>query len=175
METIGKNLVNVHVRRMVRRDMLEVLEIENQSFEFPWSDEDFVRYLRQRNCIGTVAESGKRVVGFMVYELLKNQMHLLSIAVRPEFQRRGVGSQMMLKLVCKLATKRRNNITLEVRERNLPGQLFFKSCGFLARSVLRDFYCDTTEDAYRMQFLLHPDKDYVPGIRDRGCLGPLLD
>ena len=53
---------NVHIRWMIRRDMSEVLEIEKSSFEFPWSEEDFIRCLRQRNCIGMVAEFDDRVV-----------------------------------------------------------------------------------------------------------------
>jgi len=48
--------VCVHIRWMIRRDMPEVLEIEDRSFEFSWSEEDFIRCLRQRNCIGMVAE-----------------------------------------------------------------------------------------------------------------------
>ena len=48
--------VNVHIRWMIRRDMPEVLQIERTSFEYPWSEEDFIRCLRQRNCIGMVAE-----------------------------------------------------------------------------------------------------------------------
>ncbi len=79
----GKQEVCVHIRWMIRRDMPEVLAIENRSFEFPWSDEDFIRCLRQRNCIGMVAEYDERVVGFMIYELHKNRLHVLNFAVRP--------------------------------------------------------------------------------------------
>ena len=56
---------------MIRRDMPEVIPIETASFEFPWSEDDFVRCLRQRNCIGMVAEMDDQVVGFMIYELHK--------------------------------------------------------------------------------------------------------
>jgi len=41
---------------------------------------------------------------------------------------------------------------LEVRETNLAAQLFFKNQGFRAVTVLRDYYDDTPEDAYIMQF-----------------------
>jgi ribosomal-protein-alanine N-acetyltransferase len=39
-----------------------------------------------------------------------------------------------------------------VRETNLPAQLFFRAAGFRAVTVLRDFYRDSDEDAYLMQF-----------------------
>jgi len=144
--------IQVHIRWMIRRDMPEVLAIENASFEFPWSEEDFIRCLRQRNCIGMVAEFDDRVVGFMIYELHKNRLHILNFSVEDEFRRRRVGSQMIEKLISKLSQQRRNRIMLEVRETNLQAQLFFRQNGFRAISVLRDFYDDSTEDAYLMQY-----------------------
>lgn len=150
--------ISVHIRWMIRRDMPEVLAIEESSFEFPWSEEDFIRCLRQRNCIGMVAECDERVVGFMIYELHKNQLHVLNFAVRPDSRRRGIGSQMINKLVGKLSQQRRNRIVLEIRETNLAAQLFFKTADFRAVSVLRDYYDDTTEDAYVMQFRYQPEK-----------------
>jgi len=144
--------ISVHIRWMIRRDMPEVLDIEKSSFEFPWSEEDFIRCLRQRNCIGMVAEYDERVVGFMIYELHKNQLHVLNFSVRPDARRRGVGQQMINKLVGKLSQQRRNRIVLEIRETNLAAQLFFRNSDFMAVSVLRDYYDDTTEDAYVMQY-----------------------
>jgi ribosomal-protein-alanine N-acetyltransferase len=143
--------VPVHIRWMIRRDMPEVLAIEEHSFEFPWLEEDFIRCLRQRNCIGMVAEHNERVVGFMIYELHKSRLHILNFAVHENFRRRGVGGQMVKKLSGKLSPQRRSRIMLEIRETNLPAQLFFRSLGFRAVSVLREFYEDTPEDAYLMQ------------------------
>jgi ribosomal-protein-alanine N-acetyltransferase len=144
--------VGLHVRWMIRRDMTDVMQIENESFEFAWSEEEFVRCLRQRNCIGMVAELNDKIVGYMIYELHKNRLHVLNFAVAAEYRRRGVGSRMTAKLIGKLSAQRRTRILLEVRETNLAAQLFFRKQGFRAVSVLRDFYDDTTEDAYVMQY-----------------------
>src|SRR3954451_12823828 len=97
----------VHIRWMIRRDMPSVLAIEQECFEFPWFEEDFIRCLRQRNCIGMVAETSERIVGFMVYELHKHKLHVLNFAVHASHRRRGVGSQMAKKLMGKLSTDRR--------------------------------------------------------------------
>ena len=149
-----KAQVRVHIRWMIRRDMPEVLAIEHASFEYPWCEEEFLRVLRQRNCIGMVAEYGERVVGFMIYELHKNRLHVLDFATHPEFRRQGVGHQMVAKLVGKLSSHRRTRIALSVRETNLVGQLFFRIQGFRAMEVVREHYMDTAEDAYVMQYLL---------------------
>jgi [ribosomal protein S18]-alanine N-acetyltransferase len=144
----------VHIRWMIRRDMPEVLAIEHANFEYPWCEEEFLRVLRQRNCIGMVAEHGERIVGFMIYELHRNKIHVLDFATHVEFCRRGVGRQMIAKLVGKLSNQRRNRIALYVRETNLQAQLFFRVLGFRAMEVLREHYADTGEDAYSMQYYL---------------------
>jgi ribosomal-protein-alanine N-acetyltransferase len=156
MSLDGDRDLKVHIRWMIRRDMPEILQIEQQSFEFPWSEEDFVRCLRQRNCIGMVAECEEQIVGFMIYELHKTRLHILNFAVHNAFRRHGVGRQMAAKLISKLSHQRRTRILLEVRETNLDAQLFFRSTGFRAVSVLRDFYQDTTEDAYLMEHQYQP-------------------
>ena len=152
MNSDQKQEVRVHIRWMIRRDMPEVLAIEASSFEFPWLEEDFIRCLRQRNCIGMVAEHDDQVVGFMIYELNKNRIQVLNFAVAPDFRRRAVGTQMVAKLIGKLSAQRRTRIALEVRETNLAAQLFFRTTGFRAVTVLRNFYEDTPEDAYVMQY-----------------------
>lgn len=152
MSSIESDQSCVHIRWMIRRDMTSVLAIEEQSFEFPWTEDEFIRCLRQRDCIGMVAERNEEVAGFMIYELHKNRIHILSFAVHPDFRRQSVGTAMIEKLVSKLAYQRRNRIVLEVRETNLAAQLFFRKRGFRATGVLKSFYEDTPEDAFLMQF-----------------------
>ncbi len=149
----------VHIRWMIRRDMPEVLAIEHASFEYPWCEEEFLRVLRQRNCIGMVAEYGERIVGFMIYELHRNKIHVLDFATHPEFRRSGVGRQMIVKLVGKLSAQRRNRIALYVRETNLAAQLFYRVNGFRAAEVVREHFLDTGEDAYLMFY--HLDESLI--------------
>lgn len=167
MSDRGRQDICVHIRWMIRRDMVEVLNIENQSFEFPWSEDDFIRCLRQRNCIGMVAEHDEIVAGFMIYELHRNRLHILNFSVSPDLRNMGVGTQMVEKLIGKLSSLRRSRILLEVRETNLVAQLFFRELGFRAISVLRDFYLDTTEDAYLMQYRFRTEEEkefYYQGL-----------
>lgn len=145
----------VQIRWLIRRDMPEVLAIEQASFEYAWTEEDFLCCLRQRNCIGMVAEdkSGE-VVGFMIYELHRERLRLLNFAVAEKARRARVGTQMAERLIDKLRQQGRREIRCEVRERNLPAQQFFRAMGFLAVGVLRDRYDDTPEDAYLMRYVL---------------------
>lgn len=151
-------MLPINLRWMLSRDLPEVLAIEQASFEFPWTRDDFVRDLRQRDCIGHVAELEVRglatshqfgpIVGFMVYKLHRNRIQILNFAVHPGHRRCGIGTALVRRLAGKLHPERRRRIELEVRERNLPAQQFFRQMGFKALSVLKDFYRDTDEDAY---------------------------
>ena len=146
---------NVGIRWLIRRDMGEVLQIERTSFEFPWTEDEFLCCLRQRNCIGVVAEIGcQQIIGFMLYELQCRTLRILKIAVDAEYRRRGVGSRMVEPLVDKLSHERRSEIEVGVRETNLPAQLFFAEFGFRAVAVQRSHYDDTGEDAYHMLYSL---------------------
>lgn len=147
----------VHVRWMIRRDMPEVLSIENGCFEYPWREDDFIRCLRQRNNIGMVAEDyeGGGLLGYMVYELHPRYVHILNLAVDRMSWRQNVGHQLVEKLKGKLNVNRRHTLSLEVRETNLAAQLFFKSQGFRATAIFRNFYDDTTEDSYHMRYSIN--------------------
>lgn len=154
--------MRVHIRWMIRRDMCEVLQIEQESFgEAAWTEEDFLRCLRQRNCIGMVAESGpegETVVGFMIYELHKYRLSVLKFAVGAGHRRQDVGSAMVSKLCSKLSSHRRKAIYTTVRETNLGAQLFLRSQGFRAIEVTRGHYGDDSpEDGYVFRYLCEED------------------
>lgn len=159
-----KQCATLHIRWMIRCDMPKALQIEQESHDYPWPEEDFLRCLRQRNCISMVAELGEKVVGFMIYELHRAKLHILNFAVHLEYRRRRVGTQMIEKLVSKLSSHRRTHITLEVRETNLAALLFFRNQGFRAICVLREHFGDTGEDGYRMQYRLPRDVVREPEV-----------
>lgn len=164
------NQKRIHIRWMIRRDMPAVIAIETDSFANGWSDNDFIRCLRQRNCIVMVAEVGDRVIGYMVYELHKGRLHLLNLAVASDYRRSGAGERMIKKLIGKLSAERRIRIMVEVRETNLEAQQFFKSLGFKAIAILKDFYENSDEDAYLMQYRYVPDE-----LRDDVVTTPAME
>lgn len=154
---LGDQDSTLQIRWLIRRDMPEVMAIEQESFEYAWTEDEFLCILRQRNCIGMVAELDHEIVGFMIYELHKSNLHVLNFAVADRHRRQGIGTRMVQRLVDKLSSQRRKEILLEVRERNVDAQLFFKCREFFAVTVLRNHYDDTQEDAYIMRYQLQDE------------------
>lgn len=159
MVTKGDKVL-VHVRWMIRRDMSEVLDIENgccdedSYYGDVWTEGDYVRALRQRNCHGHVSEFDEKIIGFMIIELHKKRFDIVRFAVDPEYLHRNVGTQMIERLKKKLVSGRRKEIRILVRESSLLAQKFLRHCDFKAVKILRN-YCSTDngfEDAYMMKY-----------------------
>ena len=152
-ETVTETALQLHVRWMIRRDMPEVLDIDLRSFQQTWTEDDFTQALRKRYVIGLVVETiggPSLVVGHVIYELRRNSLQLLRLAVSPEHRRRGVGRRLVHHLTNKLSSHRRNTLEVHVPERLLEAQLFFHHCGLRAASVLRG-HCGEQDDAYLMR------------------------
>lgn len=147
------------VRIMVRRDLKSsVLAIESASFNNPLSEEEFMRQMRQANCLGLVAEIGTKIVGFVVYEFPEPEFRILNLAVDPQYRRGGVGKSLIAALKDRLLRSNKyTGISIFVRETNVYAQLFFQANGFKATGVRRGFYQDTGEDGFTMVYTLPVD------------------
>jgi len=157
------DFTEVMIRWLIRRDMDEVLAAERSCFEFPWTEEEFLCVLRQRNCIGTVAEADGKVLGYMIYELHQSKLKLLNFGVHADHHRKKIGTQMINRIKSKLSQQRRTTIELIVRETNLAAQMFFGAQEFRAVQVLRNEYDDTSEDGYRMVYNLNGTENLYSG------------
>lgn len=146
--------MEIDFRWIVRADLAEVERIENASFEFPWTRDDFCRSLASRPTIGYVAEPAKfkgktlpPVIAYAIYQLMPIRLHIINFAVSPEYRRQGVGAAMIRKLCRKLAPQRRRLLSMEIREKNLEAQLFAQQMGFRCTAILNDFYPDSPGEA----------------------------
>lgn len=136
------------IRMATRSDMASIATIERLSSPCPWSANELGAVASTRNVALHVAQVDGQIAGFMLHEFSRDKIRLLNIAVHPDWRRNGIGKSFLDKLKAKL-----RRIELETRESNLSGQRFFRSQGFLAIGVLREFYLDTDEDAYVFRWI----------------------
>jgi len=143
--------MNVHIRWLIKRDIPEVLEIEEKSFPYAWTEDDLLSCLRPYHTIGLVAEYHEKVAGFIIYKLCKTSLRLVNLAVHPQYRRLGIGTLLVSKTLDKLSGHGRNRLIVDIDERNLGGQLFLAEQGFLATKTFPG-RCPNGDDAYRMEF-----------------------
>ena len=126
-----------HARWAVKRDMPEILDIDESSFERPWPEDEFLQILSPRNCIAMVAENPEgRIVGYMVYRLHRHHVVLLKMAVAPDHRREGIGTVLIDALRAKLSGVR-NRLYVDVPETSLDFQLLLRSCGIPCVNLVR--------------------------------------
>lgn len=158
-----------HIRWMIRRDMPEVMKVENESFEFPWTEEEILACLRNRCCIGQVIEERNEIVGFYIYRLQPSSVELLTIAVAKDKRRRGYGRLMMKKLFTKLSTHRRSRLVFHVSDENLDAHLFLKKMGLRAVKVHPNFFAHDV-DSYEFHYDIMRPVD-IRKYEDELCQG----
>lgn len=142
---------------MIRKDTAAVVWIDMGSFVTSWGEDDFVATLQNRACIGLVAEVGETVVGFVVYELAKDSLIVLRMAVDYHYRRCGIGTEILERLKNKLSAQRREYLVTLVPDTDTEAHLFLKANGFKATLVLRSDVA-TERDLYKFRFT-HGDGD----------------
>lgn len=133
----------------------EMLEIEHELFEFPWTRGEFRVLVEDRRCPCYAAWHQGSIVGYIIFSRLPSETHIITLAVTKQFQRRGVGKKLINELNELLEGREElseRRVTINVRETNLTGQLFLRACGFQAIEILRKHYNTVEEDAYLMEY-----------------------
>ena len=145
-----KTSINESIRWLIRRDMDDVIQIDDAGYVDSWSDDQFTKTLRKKTVIGVVATNGfNRTIGFCIYELQKTQIEILRMAVSPQWRRNGVASAMIQRLKDKVLNQKRCGLVCEVDGHSIFSQLCFRDNGFTGHAMADD----------RILFLWERDND----------------
>jgi len=136
------------VRRLAYSDLPAVISIERRSFPAPWSLAMFVLELSKPSGICLAAGDGKELLGYLVCSRYDRVWHLMNVAVAPEWRRRGVASQLILRLIEDGGGEL--PFTLEVRVSNREAIAMYERLGFRSAGVRPRYYQDNGEDALIM-------------------------
>ena len=136
---------------MRRRHLRSVLRIEALVYPRPWSASLFMSELALRGTRAYhVAKSGNAVVGYSGLMLGSEDAHVTTIAVDPDWQRRGIGTLLMLNMARASLERGARNMTLEVRVGNTGAQALYHRFGFAPAGIRKNYYSETNEDALVM-------------------------
>jgi ribosomal-protein-alanine N-acetyltransferase len=140
----------VVVAPMRRRHLPEVLAIEARVYPRPWSARLFEDELARRGRAYVVARVGERVVGYAGLLMIADDGHVATVAVDPDWQRRGIGRALLGELVASALALGAEQLTLEVRVSNTGAQDLYRAFGFVPGGARKAYYADNGEDALVM-------------------------
>jgi ribosomal-protein-alanine N-acetyltransferase len=142
-------------RRAVIADLPRVMEIEKDGFNHPWSRDLIERELGHTwsqiwlACDGAPA-GPERILGYVVFWLVHDEVHVLNIATALEARRRGIGRALMEAASDAGRLRGARIATLEVRRSNVAAIELYRSLGYRQVGVRPRYYVEEGEDAIVM-------------------------
>jgi ribosomal-protein-alanine acetyltransferase len=98
----------------------------------------------------------ERIVGFAGVWFTQDQVHIVTIAVDPAAQHRGIAQRLLLECHALAMGAEAKTMALEVRVSNERARSLYEWFGFARAGMLRGYYADNGEDAIVM---LTPELD----------------
>ena len=126
----------------------EMLAVEISSFSSPWSREDVKSTLTSPWLRVVGAFDGEDLAGWGCAGVNPPEARLMTIAILPNFRRKGCGRALLKALLQAAADAGCGYMELECRKSNLPAQQMYRTSGFIKVGVSKGYYTDTGEDAY---------------------------
>src|SRR5215471_5764534 len=90
------------------------------------------------------------IIGFAGLWLMVDEAHITTIAMHPDFRRRGLGEFMLVSLIDIAYDINARWVTLEVRVSNYNAQNLYRKYGFREAGMRHRYYSDNQEDALIM-------------------------
>ena len=152
------NEIDIAIVRMTEHDLLEVVEIEEQSGLSRWGWAAYYAELQGGNReLMLVAKplsarglAQHQIAGYIVARETAGELHVNNIAVRDQYRRRGYGSLLLGQVLDEARRKHATTAFLEVRSGNAAAQSLYEKCGFKAIASRANYYSDPPEDAVVM-------------------------
>ncbi|HFU4376564.1 TPA: ribosomal protein S18-alanine N-acetyltransferase [Streptococcus suis] len=124
-----------------------VLAIMQSVYEqSPWTLEQIAASMTSQDEDYYLAYEDQELVGFLAVQTVLDEMEILQIAVKTDFQRLGIASQLMAAVM-----DWKGDIFLEVRESNSAAQALYTRQHFTKIGKRKDYYRNPVEDAVMMK------------------------
>lgn len=137
-----KMLVDEPDKRIERVEAVAAIEAMVQLQE-PWSYQTIKDLLEQDSIkllLVTYDTNNEEVIGYCLYQVLFEQAEILRIGTHPNYQRRGIASQIFARLNKELLNNEVENLLLEVRADNAPAIALYEQQKFAVIHTRKGYY-----------------------------------
>lgn len=130
-------------------DLIEILKIESSVFKENSFDSNYLISLIKNNRYLYTAKTNGKPIGYILGgKYMEKEAKIISIAVKPQYQNRGVGSKLVTKFLKEAERDEHEFVSLEVRENKENVICFYKKFGFKEKKKLENYYNDGENAIY---------------------------
>ena len=140
----------INIKQVRKGDLLKLMEIDNDIFDYPTSIKDFENYFKE-DAIKIWKISNTKIIGFVIFYHIRDEIEIIQIGIMKSFQRNNYGSLIVNKIK-KLKDIRK--IFLEVSVANTQAINFYLKNGFKKIGIRKAYYNENKKriDALRLYF-----------------------
>jgi ribosomal-protein-alanine N-acetyltransferase len=131
----------------------DILEIERTSFPSPWDSNSFSMEIGRSVSNFWVSLIDEVLGGYICFWIFANEIHLMNVAVHPEWRGKGLGERLLCKMIEIGIFRGAKTAWLEVRPSNLAARSLYEKAGFKKVGLRPRYYKETNEDAVIMSLL----------------------
>jgi ribosomal-protein-alanine N-acetyltransferase len=136
-------------------DIDAILSIESHSFQRPWDRRSFLSELGLSGAESLAVRCSDpgghpRIAAYIFFRLAADEMHILKIAVAPEWRCRGIATALIQKSLELADNKGCSAAYLEMRPANTAAVKLYRKIGFNVIGMRTNYYPETGEDALVM-------------------------
>lgn len=140
------------IRFKKNEDALCIFEIEREVFkEKAWSMDMIRSELKHVFSLGFLLLKDYQHIGYLLARNYSDEAEILRIAIKPSYQRRGLGKLLWIYFLKEAQLKGIKKVYLEVSDKNLQAQNFYKKIGFKEIGVRKNYY-GVGENAIMLEF-----------------------
>ena len=161
-QRVAPNPDEIIITHMSEHDLLEIVEIEEQSGLSRWGWAAYYAELQGGNrdlmLVARVARSSivdaSPIAGYIIARETAGELHINNVAVRSEYRRRGIGATLLNRVLAEARSRKAKAAFLEVRSANRAAQALYEKSGFKAIARRANYYSEPQEDAVVMSLVL---------------------
>ena len=128
-----------HFRAMMEIDLMEIMAIEQRSYNFPWTEGIFKDCMRVGYYCHVIESEGV-IAGYGVMTVGAGEAHIVNLCIKPELRNRGLGNRMLIHLMEQAGQLGVEYILLEVRPSNKAAIKLYLNKGFNEIGVRKGYY-----------------------------------
>ncbi|MCR5184897.1 MAG: ribosomal protein S18-alanine N-acetyltransferase [Bacilli bacterium] len=148
------------IRPIEEKDIDIILSLENQCFLAPWKKENIIYELKENpvSNLWGVESNIYGLVGYIDYWITFDSSTICQICVNPTHQRKHLGSMLLNEAIKDCTAQKVRNVTLEVREHNLPAIKLYEKHGFEKVMIKKAYYTNGDNAVYMIKQIQEGDK-----------------
>lgn len=143
----------IEIEKMSLRDLEDIKEILTTEFDDFWSYNILKEEIKKSDTVYIVAKQNEKIVGFAGFWISPDDIQITNIVVRKNERKKGIGTLLFDKLIKEAKSTDKQEIFLEVNEKNIFAINLYKKFNFEEIGIRKKYY-NGTDNAIIMKKIL---------------------